>query len=249
MATVRLAVGLIWAAGLAVAQDADLTIFVDGALLDHGGVVEVTAVARPDAPTSPQTITLEDRYVRVELPYREGDSYKYRFRPVPEAMAREGMDRFVTEVLSYGGRSVEGPEGPIEADWRSVRVMPFDEYGALDSATRTAAAWGETQAFADPPPANRWGARTLRWVFDDFGDRRKVGLICADNGAIPVCTPDPDDALLIEALWWRAIAEDRLERLRHEALNDCYDGGGIFGRPKRCTGEPDRGWPSYRPDD
>lgn len=222
---------------------------MDGALLEHGGVIEVTAVPIQDAPVAPRTITLTDRYVRVHLPYREDVSYKYRLRPVPGAMAREGMDRFITEELSFGGRTVEGQDGQIEADWRSVRVVPYEEYGGPDDATRASAAWGETQAFADPPPANHWGARALPRMFDNFGNQRTVRLICADNGAISVCTPDPDDALLIEALWWRAIAEERLERLRHVALTKCYDSGGIWGRPDRCKGKPGRGWPSYQPDE
>ena len=69
------------------------------------------------------------------------------------------------------------------------------------------------------------------------------------DSAVTVCTPHPDDALLMEALWWRAIAEGRLERLRHDALRACYDGGGLFGRPERCDPVPGRGWPTYEPRD
>ncbi|MFV0475445.1 MAG: hypothetical protein ACK5MQ_14740 [Pikeienuella sp.] len=246
----RLAALLALAAGAAVAQDADLTILVDGPLLEHGGVVEVAVVAAPDVSTAPQTITLTDRYARVTLRDPDGAGYRYRFRPVPAAMTREGMDRFLTEELSYGSHQVDGPDGsPQEADWRSIRVRPFAEYGGPDEATRVAAAWGETERFADPPPANHWGARALPWAFDTFGDRRTVRLICEDDGAVTVCAPDPDDALLMEALWWRSIAEGRLERLRHNALRACYDGGGVFGSPERCEGEAGRGWPTYRPAD
>lgn len=126
-------------------------------------------------------------------------------------------------------------------------MLPFAEYGDPDEAARTAAAWGVTQSFADPPPANEWGARALPGVFDTFGDRRIVRLICADDEAVEICAPDPEDALLMEALWWRAIAEGRLERLRHDALNACYDSGGLFEQPKSCDSVPGRGWPAYEP--
>lgn len=112
MIATRLAAGLIFAASAAAAQDADLTILVDGPLLAHGGVVEVTAVATPGAATSPQAITLTDRYTRVRLPYPEDARYNYRFRPVPEAMARDGMAGFATQALSIGGRTIDGPDGP-----------------------------------------------------------------------------------------------------------------------------------------
>ena len=57
MREAHLAVGLIWIANALVAQDADLTIFVDGPLLEHGGAVEVTAVPASDISSDPQTIT------------------------------------------------------------------------------------------------------------------------------------------------------------------------------------------------
>lgn len=240
---------LICLTGEAAAQDADLTILVDGPLLEHGGVVEVTAVPYADATDTPQTITLTDRYAQVQLRHPEGFKYTYRFRPVEAAMEREGADRFATEVLSLGGRTVEGPDGPIDGDWRSIRVLPFLEYGGEDEATRTNAAWGVVVGFSALPPANHWGARAMAYAFGTFGNRRTVRLICDEQEGVPVCTPNPDDALLLEALWWRSIAEGRLERLRDDALRDCYDGGGLFGRPDRCEGVPGRGWPKYEPAD
>lgn len=225
----------VWNAWAAMAQDADVTFLVDGPLLAHGGVVEVSPVPVADADTTPITLTLTDRYARVRFSYPEGASYSYRFRPVPDAMDREGMDQFRTELLSYGSGG------------DTIRVFPFEEYGAPDDATRTNAAWGQTQRFADPPPANHWGARALPLAFDTFGNRRTVGLICRDDGTLSVCTPDPEDALLLEALWWRSIAEGRLERLRHDALRDCYDSGGLLNRPALCGAVPGRGWPAYEP--
>jgi len=217
------------------AQHADLTIYVDGALLEHGGVVEVIPVATADLDPEPLSLTLTDRYARIRFPYPEGASYTYRFRPVEEALSREGIDRFQTELLSYG------TAGEV------IRVFPFEEYGAPDEGTRTYAAWGVTQQFADPPPANHWGARALPHAFDTFGNRRTVGLICREDGPLSVCTPDPEDALLLEALWWRAIAEGRLGRLQHDALRDCYDGGTRLNRPEHCNGVPGRGWPAFEP--
>jgi len=229
------------------AQSGDLTILVGGDLLEHGGVVEVTAAPFPDATDAPATIKLTDRYAQVQLRHSAGAKYNYRFRPVPDAMARDGMSNFATEALSVGGRDVDGPDGPIDGDWRRIRVLPFAEYGAPSDATRTNAAWGQVEGFAALPPANHWGARALPWAFDTFGNRRTVRLVCADQNAVPVCTPNPDDALLLEALWWRSIAEGRLERLRHDALRACYDSGGLFGRPKSCDAVPGRGWPTYEP--
>ena len=121
--------------------------------------------------------------------------------------------------------------------------------GGADIATRTNAAWGEVTGFAARPPANHWGARALPQAFDTVCHRRIVGLICEQMQDVEVCTPAPEDALLMEALWWRAIAEGRLARLNHDALRACYDGGGIFGRPDRCEGVPGRGWPTYEPAD
>jgi hypothetical protein len=240
--------GLLTVAHAANAQDADLTIWVAGSLFEHGGVVEVTALPSEDGSSAPQTITVSDRYARVQFRHPVGESYNYRFEPSSELPAQAGIELFKTEALSVGGRTVETANGPVEGDWRSIRILPFEEYGGEDDATRTAAAWGETVTFAAQPPANHWGARALPWAFDTFGNRRTVRLICNDQNAVTVCTPDPDDALLLEALWWRQIAEGRLGRLRHDALRDCYDSGWFFARPDRCEGEAGRGWPSYRPD-
>ncbi len=238
---------LVWGATMVAAQNADLTILVDGQLLDHGGVVEIWTHPDPEAVALEETITLSERFTRIMLPYPETGTFRFRFRPVPEAMERDGMDRFVTELLRHGGRGrYEGDEW-MEYGFQAIRVFPFDEYGGEDEATRIAAAWGEVQRFADPPPANHWGARALFGVFDTFGDQRVVRLVCAEGNGFEICHPDPEDALLMEALWWRAIAEGRLERLRHDALTACYESGGLLARPERCEEEAGRGWPGYQP--
>ncbi|MGL4319582.1 MAG: hypothetical protein ACRCS3_01840 [Paracoccaceae bacterium] len=244
-----LAAGFISLAGAASGQDADLTIFVDGALLEHGGLIVLDAAPSAEAPSAPQTITLTDRFARITLRYPEGASYTFRLRPSPDAAQRPGLDLFTTQALSVGSKTVDGPNGPEEMDSQDIRVLPFAEYGAAEPIERISAAWGETQEFDDVPPANVWGARALPWVFDTFGDRRIVRLICTDQANVSVCTPDPQDALLMEALWWRAIAEGRLERLQDNALSACYDSGGLFGRPSFCDGAPGDGWPVFVPAD
>lgn len=244
-----LVAGVMAVAGAAVAQDADLTIFVDGALLEHGGLVEVSMLAVPDGTTQPQIVTLTDRYAQITLRYPVGASYNFRFRPAPDAADRAGLNNFSTAALGVGTKTETGPDGEQEYDTQEIWVFPFAAYGGGGPAESISAIWGETQEFDDPPPANVWGARALPQVFDTFGDRRGVGLICTDTGAVNVCTPDPGDALLMEALWWRAIAEGRLERLRFNALDACYEGGGLLGRPERCTEDAGDGWPAYVPAD
>jgi hypothetical protein len=241
--------GLVGCAGAAYGQDADLTIFVDGALLEHGGLVEVWARPVNDLKAAPQTITLTDRYAKITLQYPAEASYNFRFRPVPSAMNRDGMSRFATQLLSVGTAHDNVDDVEVEFDAQDIRVLPFAEYGAAEPVERASAAWGEVERFDDPPPANEWGARALPQVFDTFGDRRVVGLICTDQGNVSTCTPDPRDALLIEALWWREIAEGRLEKLRDAALRACYDSGGLFKQPEHCDGVAGDGWPAYVPAD
>jgi hypothetical protein len=247
MRIIRLAAASIWVAGAALAQDADLTILVDGAMLDHGGLVEVRALEVPGLVAVQQTITLTDRFARVTLRYPEGASYNFRFRPVPSAMTRAGIDGFLTDLLTIGGRTDYEGDVAVEYDTQDIRVFPFAEYAGEGSAERVTAAWGETEGYVDVPPADEWGARALQGVFDFGGEAPSVGLICRDQDSVTICTPDPADALLLEAQWWRSIAEGRLERLRFEALNDCYDSGGLFNRPEMCEGVAGDGWPEYVP--
>lgn len=253
MKTSVLAAVLMMAGGVAFGQDADLTILVGGAMLDHGGVVEVLALPVAGASSTPQTITLTDRYARIELRFPEGASYNFRFRPVADPAAdqasRAGMDLFATQSLTVGTHTIDGPDGLQDWDYQAIRVLPFAEYGASDPAERILAAWGQTEGYSDVPPANYWGARALPEIFEATGDKRAVGLICVETGTVRTCTPDPKDALLLEAIWWRSIAEGRLERLRDNALSDCYDSGGLFNRPERCTDAAGDGWPAYVPAD
>ncbi|MEO0372505.1 MAG: hypothetical protein AAF231_13690 [Pseudomonadota bacterium] len=235
-------------AGNAGAEEPDVIFEVSGDLFEHGGLVEVWAIpADGDGPFEQQIVRLTDRYAKVEMPYDTRDGYTYRFRAAEDAPQAPNPDAFGTEPLSIGTRFITRDDEEIEADARSVRVLPMAEHGGKEEGVRAVAAWGTTQRYDDPPPANHWGARALMRMFEPRGTRRVPGLTCRQEGLLRICTPDPEDALLLEALWWRAVAEARLERLRHNALRACYDSGGLFGRPDRCDATPGRGWPEYEP--
>jgi hypothetical protein len=240
--------GIVALAPAAFAQDAEVTILIGGDLLDHGGVVDVRALAAAGASVAPQTITVTDRYARITFRYPPGASYNFRFRPVADALARKGMDDFTTVPLSIGSLSLDGTGGLQEFDTQTIHVLPFAAYGASEPVERVAAAWGETEGYDAKPPAHEWGARALDGLFHDVPEEGPIGLICADVQAVTVCTPDPQDALLMEALWWRSIAEGRLERLRSDALTACYDSRGD-DRPASCEGVAGLGWPAYVPAD
>jgi len=93
--------GLVAAVVLAApAQAADLTIFVDGDLLEHGGVVEVTTARTPDAPSGAQSITLTDRFATVLLRHLPDTKYGLRFQVAPDAAPRDGLEKFATELLA-----------------------------------------------------------------------------------------------------------------------------------------------------
>ena len=219
-----------------------------GDLYLHGGVVEVFAVPSDDDDGSQQTLTLTDRYARVELTYDPQGTYLYRFKAAQDVPRNPSLDGFATAEMTIGSRRWDGPNGPLDVDYRAVRVPPMAEHSGVSEAARATAAWGTVERYDDPPPANVWGARALTDVFEKRGEKRHVRVICEEEGRVRVCSPDPDDALLMEALWWRAIAEGRLERMRHDALKACYDSGGLFGRPDFCVPVHGRGWPEYAPE-
>lgn len=234
----------------AVARDADLTILVDGQLFELGGVVEVLAVAEPGATGFDQEITLQDRFARITLTYAPGATYRYRFRPAPAAMAQPGATRFLSEALTVGGRDIGEGDDRQSADYRAIRVFPHAEYAEPGSIESILAAWGDPDSQSSPPPANHWGARSLAGVFDDRPWRPSPRLTCRAQGdQVSVCTPDPADALLMQALWWESIAMSRLERLRHDALRGCYESRGTAERPRSCAPVAGRGWPAFEPDD
>ncbi|MGR3795961.1 hypothetical protein [Vannielia sp. SX4] len=232
-------------ARVASAQEVEIIVYVDGDLLEHGGLVELTAAEFDATPDQRYEVTVSERYAKLTLLRPRGTKYTFRFRPSPAHSDRDGIEEFSTETLTVGSHGVDTPEGTVQGDYRAVRVFPFNEYGSAYEATRIATAWGQTNR-GMPPPANAWGAMSLKAVFAFPGDT-PVGLLCDDLGALSVCTPDPADQLLLEAKWWQAIAEARLERLRHDALRDCYDSGNWLSKPASCKGIKGRGYPEYRP--
>jgi hypothetical protein len=241
-------------AGTASAQEvapgaADLTIELDGDLLRHGGVVTVYAIPTPAplwaevaAGGAARTIRLDQRYAEVQLRFPVGGKYAYRFRPA-EGQAPGVPHR--TQVLSVIGTDMEGrgprmKSGFVDADsdgGRVIRVPPLTEI-AGDSAAR----WGRTEGRDAVPPADSRSARVLAGLIRQDSDAPK--LACEGSGPVRACTLPRGDWPALELLWWRGIAESRLERLDHYALRRCYDS--VWFREGRCEPEADSDEPAYR---
>lgn len=235
------------------APASDLTIEVSGNLLKYGGVVIVY-----DIPVSPEVwpatigdnatgkIQIDARYAEVQLRYPRGGEFAYRFRAVegtPDA------DKFGTQVLSIIGTDMEdrGPQmtaGFNEAyssGGRIVRVPPIAELAGPGDADRSAARWGETQRYDDPPPADQRSARALVAIIRD--GQKKIPLQCNGDPLVQLCLIANDQWRDLDALWWRAIAEQRLERLQHYALRRCYDSSWFGGGT--CKDDPASDEPAY----
>ncbi|MCX8571179.1 hypothetical protein [Aminobacter sp. MET-1] len=231
----------------------DLTIDLNGDLLNHGGVVVVyTIPVPPDAWTktvgdSPATnIRLDGRYAEVQLRYPKGGRFAYRFRPVegtPDAHAH------ATQVLSVIGTDMEdrGPqmtagfENAYSDGGQIIRVPPLAELTGQDEPTRTMARWGETERNDAPPPADQRSARALVGIVRHGPE--PIPLRCNGDQLAQVCTIPGDRWPVLEARWWRAIAEQRLERLRDRALRRCYDSSWSGGG--RCEPDPESDEPAY----
>lgn len=231
----------------------DLTITVGGDLLRHGGVVTVYPVpvapdvwARETGGENAATIALDSRYTEVQLRYPSDATYTYRFRPAegtPDAKAHG------TQVLSVIGTD-ENDRGPqmkagFTDAWSSggriIRVPSLAEVSGPDETTRTMARWGETEGRDAVPPADERSARALLPVVE-FGPEG-LPLQCAGDGRVQVCTIARERWPLLEARWWRSIAEQRLERLRDHALRRCYDSTWLGGGT--CTPDPQSDEPAY----
>jgi hypothetical protein len=229
------AVLLLAPVGAARADAADLTIEVDGDMLKHGGVVTVYPIpssaeelqgSKPGA-----VIRLSARYNEVQLRYPAKGKYSYRFRPVgPTA----DLQRFVTQVLTIigtderdrGPRMQAGFKDAYSSGGRIIRVPAAAEYAGEDEATRTNARWGRTEGYDRLPPADERSIRSLVPLMDE--DRHRPLLACGGDQYVQVCIVPADKWPPLEARWWRAIAESRLERLHHHALRRCYDSS-LFG--------------------
>ena len=228
----------------------DLTIDVAGELLEHGGVVTIYHLPvgpedwRANASDSTiSTVRIEGRYAEIQLRYPANGKFSYRFRAVPGS---PNAEKHRTQVLSVIGTDAEG-RGPqmingfvdaYSSGGRVIRIPPMAEIAGEDEVTRSAARWGETEGPNGSPPADQRSARAL------VGLLERTRLHCdARSEQVQVCQPAVGEWPTIEARWWRSIAEQRLERLNHHALRNCYDSK-WFGNGK-CEADPESDEPSY----
>jgi hypothetical protein len=229
---------------------AELTIEIAGALLKHGGLVTVYPIKVPAeewsgiAAGSPATVRIDGRYTEIQLRYPASGTYTYRFRPVDLPAA----DKYGTQTLSIIGTDAEdrGPRmtagftDAYSSGGRIIRVPPLAEIFGEGEAERSNARWGITQAYADPPPADQRSARAFLVIARDR-DRRPP-LACAGGANVQICTFAPEHWTRLDALWWRAVAEARIERMRDRAVRRCHDSSWTSGR---CDAVPTSDEPEF----
>lgn len=241
-------------AGGARAEMTELTIELDGDLLTHGGVVAVYPIPTPAAAWADMAgreganlIRLSDRYVLVQMRYPVGGRYSYRFRPArgaPEAAEQ------ATQVLSVIGADAEGqgPEmtagfqGAHASGGRIIRVLSLAERAGPSEAARTAARWGEVEGRDAPPPADARSARALDALIGH--GPQDLPFRCQGTDRVQQCAITAERWPAVEARWWRAIAEQRLERLRYHAQDRCRDSRWLGGA---CEPDPQSDEPAFRP--
>jgi hypothetical protein len=252
--TILTALSLLGSLMNAHATVSDLTIEVGGGLLKHGGVVKVYPInvsaeewAASIEPNAVTTVRLETRYTEIQLRYPANGTYTYRFRSVEAKAPAERHPTFVLSVIGtdekdQGPQMKAGFKDAYSSGGRTLRVPPFAEIFGEDDATRTNARWGKIEGIDTPPPADERSARALDVVAGD--DPQRALYACNGGANVQVCTIPAEQWPRLEARWWRAIAEQRLDRLDHLALRRCYDsswlGGGI------CDPVPGSDEPEYR---
>lgn len=231
-----------------------LTLAIGGDLFRHGGVVvvypiPVTAGQDSDAVGELKPLPLEARYAEVQLRYPATGRSVFRFR-----VAEEGPDTaaFRTQLLTIIGTDMEGrgPEmhegfsGARSSGGQVIRVLPRDEWGGSDEVTRTHARWGMTrdQGYDAPPPADQRSARGLMALMEDSS--RRVPRRCEGDARVQACIIAAEHWPRVETLWWRQIAEARLERQYYHALRRCYDAQRF--RSRQCEQNPDADEPEFR---
>ncbi|KAA3506303.1 hypothetical protein [Agrobacterium rosae] len=230
----------------------DLTIEVGGDLLTYGGVVTIydIPVSQEAWPTgigeTPTKIRLDSRYAEVQLRYPRGGKFVFRFRPAegtsdPETFATQVLSVIGTDEKDQGPQMTEGFKDAYSSGGQIIRVLPLKERAGDAEATRTAGRWGETQLYDDPPPADQRSARGLIAVIRD--GQKQPHLLCEGDELAQACTIADEQWPALNALWWRAIAEQRLERLRDRALRRCYDSS-FFGGGA-CEPDPESDEPAY----
>jgi hypothetical protein len=232
-------------------EEPDLIIEVGPTVFEHGGVLTVYPIPTADKnwekigkSVSPPTVRLDERYGVVQFRYPRGAEYTFRVRPVEGI---EGREAFLSQVLSIIGTDEKGngPQmelgftGEYSSGGQTIRSLPRNEYAGADESTRANARWGYTESLDDPPPADERGARSLIGVVE-LG-ARPLPLTCEGDLRAQVCTIPPERHAEMDALWWRSVAESRLERLQFYALRRCYDStwsGDGFCHPDPDTDEP-----------
>lgn len=238
--------------GHAAAAVSDLTIEVGGDLLEHGGVVVIYSLPTPadewrgtGDENETAKIRIDDRYAEVQLRYPESGTYELHFRvadgtPYADAQWTEILTVIGTDMEDRGPRMTVGFRDAFSSGGMTIRVKPAMEFSESD-ATRTSAQWGETVGNDAVPPADARSARALMAVVDH--GPAPFPFQCTGTGRVQTCTIVKDIWPVLEARWWRAIAESRLERLRHHALDRCYDSSWL--RNGTCEAAPNSDEPEY----
>lgn len=253
--SVLLAMGMLMFAAEpgAGATPSDLTIEVGGDLLKHGGVVTVYPIpvseqawstANSDDATA--KIRIDSRYAEVQLRYPRGGKFTYRFRPTEgpvdeEAPFTQVLTIIGTDEQDQGPQMTAGFKDAYSSGGQIIRILPLMERAGQDETARSAARWGETQRYDAPPPADQRSARALIAIVER--GQQRPPLQCTGGELVQACTIVAEQWPAIEAHWWRAIAEQRLERLRYHAQRRCYDSSWFGGGT--CEPDPDSDEPAY----
>jgi hypothetical protein len=236
------------------AAASDLTIEVAGDLAKHGGVVTVYAIkvsqedwANTIAPNALDSVRVEQRYAEIQLRYPSNGTFVYRFRPADAATPDARQATFVLSIIGTnengeGSELKSGFKGASPSGGRIIRVPPPAEIAGESEATRSMARWGEVVGRDAPPPADSRSARSLAVVAGD--DVEQPSYVCRGAANVQVCTIATERWPLMEARWWRNIADARLERLRHHALRRCYDSRKIESA-RNCEPVPGSDEPEY----
>ncbi len=215
----------------------DLTIYVSGDLLAHGGVVTVNplpvpperwaqvSVAEntsfpPPADLKPiaadgkrMTVTADLPYSDVQFLYPAGRKYTFRLRPAPDQpAAAEGRG---TRLLSVGGVDMDSGMGPTMA------------YGFTDLATS-----GDQTIQVAAPDTDELSARALVGVV--VLGTRPPPMQCVTRSATSVCAPRDAVWPDVVAAWEKAKGESVSEQKRHVALRKCYDTPPGRGQTQGC---------------
>lgn len=227
--------------------DTDLTIYVTGPLWELGGVIHVIPLpTTKDLPEGPQDITVSARYTEVQLRYPQDATYFFRFRPASDVADAEHAARFATQAMSIGGVGPDGLGAEMKIGFigdrtsgtQTIRILPYDEYAQPEWPN-----WGKTQGHKAKPPADIRSARALMALIR-HRLTEPIPQICSGTFVVQTCVIAPYALPYVEAQWWRMIAEQRLERLRHHALRHCYDNRSVFATGN-CKEVPGSDEPEY----